>query len=324
MPPKSPNGVGVGGNKGIIRGRQSSSDNDSPSKPPLKKAGVGDLQKSGAHNGVVKPSPSSTQSQGHDALMSAIKNLEKKFDTSIEDHKNFRVSIESRLKNMQQSINERITVECKSVKEELQIDIQVLNDRVNAMDAGLKKMKTSMEKEMEDLKARLAELEKSDESLAPFNPDITIVATGIRHNPGENLQEKAEKFVKEGLGLDDVPVVDAMRTPHRNNRPGIVKIQFESRADKEKALSRRFELKDTQNYKRVYIRSSMSHVERLIHLNTKALLQASGAEKDYKILSSGRMVKKDVLQQWFGNKEKGDQATGGNAQDSVDQEDKSP
>lgn len=98
--------------------------------------------------------------------------------------------------------------------------------------------------------------------------------------------------MKDGLGLD-VTVADSYRTPFKNNKPGIVKIQFTCLGDKIAALRAKRKLTENDQYKRVYIRSSQSHTERLLHLNTQILLKECGAEGRYRLTGSGRLVPKD-------------------------------
>ena len=86
----------------------------------------------------------------------------------------------------------------------------------------------------------------------PFSTDTTIVATGLRFSQGEDILQKAKDFVKEALKLEDVTVVNALRTPFRDNKPGIVKIEFQTKEEKIQALKAKQQLKGTEDYKRVY------------------------------------------------------------------------
>ena len=305
---KKGSGVVVARNdgKGTIRQRQSSSDGESPAKPPAKKATAAGGGGAVAKSPVIPPGANTNNEDIMAAIQRLESKMERKFEECLGDQQKFRTGVEARLKNLEKSINDTITAECKSVREDLQIDIQVLTDRVNSVDTSVRKMKSDMEKEISDLRARLSVLESTNEAAGPFSPINTIVATGIRYTPGEDLVEKAQKLVSDGLGLE-LDITAAMWTPFRRNRPGIVKIQFACKEDKEQALEKRFDLKKSQDYKRVYIRSSMSHVERLVHLNSKILLQASGTEKDYQILGSGHVVKKEDFHKWFGDRQ-GDDA----------------
>ena len=304
MPPKPDNGIkgGVsGGNPVRFRKHESSSGGESPDNqpPPLKKASVhkGGIDVRSTRLSGTEPLPNS------DPVLMAISRLESKLEQSMKEQNSFRDSVEQRLRNMEESLEKKITTECESVRNEITIDIQMLTDKVNTFDTSLKKLQATNTKEINDIKARLAELENGlgSASNTAFNPDTTIVATGLGFSRDENIKDKAERFVRDGLGLDDISVINAMRTPFRNNKPGIVKIQFESKAEKERALDRRFNLKDS-DYKRVFIRTSMSHTERLIHQNTKILLEAAGVTDSYTVLQSGRAFKKEILAQWKQNR----------------------
>ena len=120
----------------------------------------------------------------------------------------------------------------------------------------------------------------------------TPLCKGKDSNKDEDLLEKATRFVSVGFELD-IPVVDAKRTPHRNGQPEIVKIQFESKGDKIKALKEKKKLKDSGAYNRVYIRSSQTHTQRIMHLNTKALLDVTGAGNQLRMTGSGSLIPKD-------------------------------
>ena len=115
---------------------------------------------------------------------------------------------------------------------------------------------------VEELKAWLANVESaSANELKPFDPEVTIVATGVLYSPDENVLEKAKALVKDGLGLDLEVVNAAMCAPDRNDKPGILKLQFKTVADKIEALLVKKKLLEKERFKRVYIRSSQSHVE---------------------------------------------------------------
>ena len=66
-------------------------------------------------------------------VMKAIRDMESKLDQSLSEQNSFRSSIEKSLQNMQKSINETITAECKSVRDDLQNDIRMLSDRVDGV-----------------------------------------------------------------------------------------------------------------------------------------------------------------------------------------------
>ena len=96
------------------------------------------------------------------------------------------------------------------------------------------------------------------------------------------------------LNEPDIPVIRATRLPSRNNFPGLVKIEVDSETNKVKILRKKGNLKETERYKKVFLRSSKSHVERLLELNIQKLLDEIPYGRDkYRLTANGRLVVRD-------------------------------
>ena len=63
----------------------------------------------------------------------------------------------------------------------------------------------------------------------------------------------------DGLGLRDIRVIRAERTPMRNGKPGIVKVELSSLNDKKFVLRTRTNLRNTVKYKKMYMRGAQTH-----------------------------------------------------------------
>lgn len=63
------------------------------------------------------------------------------------------------------------------------------------------------------------------------------------------------------------------RLKGKDGKPGPVKIQLNDKDEKIAVLHAKKNLKDVHNYQRVYMRSSMTHADRLIYLNFQTILQ---------------------------------------------------
>ena len=109
----------------------------------------------------------------------------------------------------------------------------------------------------------------------------------IHYEADEDIVKKAEALVKDCLGLDTL-VVNAMRTPFRNNRPGIIKIQFSSINDKITVLQNKMKLQENISYRRV--RSSQTRAEGISQHNTQTLLQHLGMERRFWLTGKGRLM----------------------------------
>ncbi len=90
-----------------------------------------------------------------------------------------------------------------------------------------------------------------------------------------------------------VSVVRAKRLGGRGGKPGIVKIQFGSLNEKIGVLKSKRNLKNAREFRRTYLCTSKSHIERLVDLNFRAILKELPGGHGYRITGSGRLVKKD-------------------------------
>ena len=123
-----------------------------------------------------------------------------------------------------------------------------------------------------------------------FDYDLTIACPGVRYSPDEDLQQKAEQLVHEGLALPGVKVVRAMRTPYRNGRPGMVKIEFETIEAKKLVLGQSSRLQNWTVLGKVYIRGSQTHEQRTNTENWRTIIKGQGLENDYLVNKNGRVL----------------------------------
>ena len=147
---------------------------------------------------------------------------------------------------------------------------------------------------MDDLESKVNNMENKEE----FDPEVSIIATGMPFTVHEDINNKAKQLVRQGLGLREeaCPVVRAKRLLQRHDnprKPPLVKIEFRNKDEKITALRAKSKLKNSPDWERVYIRSSKPHIERLIELNFKIMFGLVNGGNDWKITGSGKLVKKD-------------------------------
>ena len=171
------------------------------------------------------------------------------------------------------------------------LEISQLRNQLTAAETRWKNAETSILA----LQARVDTLENNP-SHENFRPDVTVIVTGLRYAPDEDVMNKATSLIHEGLELSHVRIVNATRTPFRGDKPGIVKIQLNSVDDKIRVLREKRRLLNDDRYKNVFIRGSQSHEERLLQLNTDVILREMGIENRYRRTGSGRLVPKDDYQ----------------------------
>ena len=162
---------------------------------------------------------------------------------------------------------------------------------------GLEKKVAKHTVEITELKTEQQEMgEKLEEMLSAkvvnFDPEVTLVAINTPYYVGEDPVILAKHLLRV-VGCGDMTVVNAMRTPQKDKRPGVLKIQLPSKVDKIDVLRKKGKLKDSDEFNKVYIRSSKSHSDRLAELNMKTLLSEIPNGSTYRILGNGRVVKRD-------------------------------
>ena len=98
------------------------------------------------------------------------------------------------------------------------------------------------------------------------------------------------------MNLGHVRCVSAHRTPRRPemNRPGVVVAQLSSLEDKQAVLERKRHLRNVPQYYNVFIKSSMSHPEQVMHANFAVVLNEMTNGDSYYISDNGRIHRKSI------------------------------
>jgi hypothetical protein len=177
----------------------------------------------------------------------------------------------------------------------------------------MNEMRNYVDQEIARVTARVDDLEEitqvlvsEKEKASVYDPDTTIVAINMPYEQGENLEEKVGTMIHQDMALN-VPIVRTTRlqppppsnTPSGNVvKPGLVKIQFRNVDEKVKVLREKQRLSNSQDYAHVYLRSSKPHVERLMEVNIKTILDLLPGDigKSYRVTGSGRLMKRQDKQ----------------------------
>ena len=143
---------------------------------------------------------------------------------------------------------------------------------------------------IDDIEIRISSLEQKPRE--PFDPGVSIVGLGIKITLNEDATNVARQIIDGQLGLSGVHVVQALRLDSRNDRPGLMKIELENKKDKILVLKNQKKLLDSAEFRGVFLKSSQSHIERLIELNFKTILSEIPNGGHYRVTGCGRIVKK--------------------------------
>ena len=194
----------------------------------------------------------------------------------------------------QQAENQKMNSNLTRLVKQQEKMLMEQKEEINELREDLENLKLSTcdqkTEEIQQINTRLEKLENTN--ITPFSPETSVVVYKVPYEPNENLQEKTKLIVEEGVEIKTVPVANVMRTPMRQGRPGIMKIQFNSLEDKLTILRNKGKLKEKAGWmKNVYMRSSKSHAERLLDLNFRAIADELGG---YYVTGSGRLMKNDT------------------------------
>ena len=201
-----------------------------------------------------------------------------KIQTSIDEHKKdvikkFEAQSKS-IKKLKTAINEKIETEIKSSQTYIDQQVGLITNRIN------------------DIEVRVKVLETKENERAMYNYDDTLVAINLPYEPNEDIKAKAEALISTGLKVAGVPVLRATRLKSRDSKPGLTKIQVNSLEDKKKLLRAKVNLRHSQTYSKVYLRSSKSHEERQAEINFRTMLNVIPGGANYMLTGNGRIVKK--------------------------------
>ena len=123
----------------------------------------------------------------------------------------------------------------KELRDDMMMEISRTTNRVEKMEASIEESNQKMSDMISTLERRVSAVEFKCVRPIPreeFNCEDTIVATGIQYEPSEDIEAKAKEIIQTCLGHKEVEIVRAKRLPWRHGKPGIVKIQVGSLAEK--------------------------------------------------------------------------------------------
>jgi polyhydroxyalkanoate synthesis regulator phasin len=190
-------------------------------------------------------------------------------------------SISQKFANFERNLKGWMATELNNFKTSVNLDVERMNNKI------------------ESLEKKVSQLEQmtTSQSNESFHPDTTIVAINLDETESENLDDVVCKMFEQGLGLRDIKPAKVLRLKGRENKPGVVKIQCYNKEDKIAALRAKKFLRDTTKYKRVYLRTSMTHSERLLRLNFETLMKEIPGGRNLRMTGSGKIIRSEWQQE---------------------------
>ena len=160
-------------------------------------------------------------------------------------------------------IDRKVSEEMRKVKDQFKTELKTVSDRV-----------ISLEQSYAGVVKQHHEAPLSNEE------NVSVVIRNLPESENENISRKVAGLIKDRLHLDNIHVTNVERKrSHRPGKHGIVIAKFQSSEDKRKVMRKKRELKDSRNFKDVYIDHSIPQSQRILNSSLKNIVKAIGENK---------------------------------------------
>jgi len=118
---------------------------------------------------------------------------------------------------------------------------------------------------------------------------LRVVVRNLPEAVNENVMQKVDSVIKDGLKINDIHVVSAERKDSRNDsRPGLVIAKFSTSEEKKTVMAAKKNLRDNRQYSTVYINHDLSREGRNLASNMRTLL--SGVRRGQNLQVRGTRI----------------------------------
>ncbi|MES9885013.1 MAG: hypothetical protein ABW185_29575 [Sedimenticola sp.] len=191
-----------------------------------------------------------------------------------------------KLKSSEPSMTE-IAKQISNLERSLNTRMGKLEDRLmdrlkECVMVEIDEMRNSFSEQIRQLSDRVVALEKADIS---SNTDTSngiecnLIVRNLPEHPIENVKNKINTLIKDGLKLVDTNIISAERKLGHNGKPGVVIAKCRSREDVITLLSNKKQLKEHSRYSSVFIARDLPYHERVNAQNMRTLINALGRNK---------------------------------------------
>ena len=166
------------------------------------------------------------------------------------------------------------------------------DDRLNGVDEHLIQVGSNIEQlkgdlantdsELADVKRKVTTLEGTvqDRPSPPSQLGLNIVLHNLPETNNENIDNKVNNVLKEGIKLQNITVESAKRKKsYKRNAPGIVVAKLKNAEDKKQVMLNKKKLADSRVYNEVSISHDKPLQQRVQEANLRTLAAAVGENK---------------------------------------------
>ena len=197
------------------------------------------------------------------------------------------------VENMCKMVDGKIQKEIGKVKNELGSEINEVKTKISEVEkaceplrSAIESVRSDFEKDMSTLQSNVVTLQKSYADAAKQTPvsaadiSLNVIVRNLPESPNENVANKVNALIRDGLKIKDVSVVSAERkTSRKENEHGLIVAKCSSADDKKKIMTNKRHLKSDRKYSKVYINHDMCKNDRVLVSNLKSIAKAVGHDK---------------------------------------------
>ena len=167
-------------------------------------------------------------------------------------------------KQVAQMIDQKVSEEMKKVKEQFKTELKTVTEKVS-----------SLEQSYADVLKQ-----NKNQSKALIEDKLSVVIKNLPETEKENTSRKVGGLIKDGLRLKNIQVAAVERKINKiPGKHGVIIVKFQNSDDKQKVMEKKRELKDSRNYKDVYIDNAIPKAQRLMNSNLRSIVKAIGKDK---------------------------------------------
>ena len=175
----------------------------------------------------------------------------------------FEAGLEQRISNkVAQLLDKRVNTELNRIKKDV-------DERIDTFKETLR---SEINEDLDEINEKLSKLQRPE---AGPSRSLNVVIRGLPESESENISSKVNSLIKDGLHLRSVSVKSAVRKTSRNqSKPGVVIASLKNADDKRKVMEQKSHLKDSRQYKDLFIHHDQSPEQRIMANNFKTVLSA--------------------------------------------------
>ena len=174
------------------------------------------------------------------------------------------------------------TVERKFTEMENSLEKKLSESMLKVCDAKIGQAKQELRSEIDKFTDRIVTVESRDSTQCNGHADpckMNFIVRNMNERTGENVKNRVNGLIKDGLRVNDVSVVSTERKDSGNRKPGVIVATCKSEQDVKKVLGNKKVLKNHKQYEQVFVEPDVPLQQRIQKSNLRNIVSVIGEDK---------------------------------------------